>query len=500
MKILDNFMKQLNKPFIIKFSSKKNYLKKQFTSLIQRKNFKKIEQDDLNYLTTILPKEDILTSQSDLEYYNTDWLKKYKGDSPCVLKPKTTEQISKILKYCNSQKIAVVPQGGNTGLVGGSVPVFDEIIINLSKMNRIISYDELTSTLYCEAGCVLENLDSYLEKLNQTMPIDLGAKGSCFIGGNLATNAGGIHFVKYGSLRKNCKGLKAVTPDGAIIDCMSAMPKNNTGYDLKQLFIGSEGTLGIITECLIQTHPKMNYHELAVIAIDKFEDVLKIYEEVKEKLNDVISAIEFFDNNALIIQERHGRMSPISEKYPFYLIIEIGSHTENQNIKEMLENFLTNIELKNGVIAQDESQKKKIWELRETIAEGASKEGLVLSYDISLPLQNFYKIVEESKKRVGDLAEVIGYGHIGDYNLHLNVCYPKFVKDENFYKLQSIMEPFVYDFIQEVKGSISAEHGIGLCKAEFLNRSQTDDSIHLMKIIKNAVDPNGIMNPYKIYN
>jgi len=467
---------------------------------LQRKNYKVIDEQDIDYFKSVIAKDDVITNESDLIFFNTDWLKKYVGNAPVVLRPKTTEQISKILNYCNQKKIAVVPQGGNTGLVGGSVPVFDEVIINLSKMNKIISHDELTSTLHCEAGCILENLKNYVDALGQTMPIDLGAKGSCFIGGNLATNAGGIHFVKYGSMRKNCKGLKAVLADGSIIDSMSPLPKNNTGYDLKQIFIGSEGTLGIITECLIQTHPKMKNIELAIIALDKFTDVLKIYEQLKEEMGDLISAIEFFDNYSLIIQERHGRMNPLQEKNNFYLIIEIGSYSIDLNLKDILEDFLSKIDLKDGVIAQDEWQKKKIWDLRETIAEGASKEGLVLSYDISLPLPKFYEIVEETRRRVGYLAEVIAYGHIGDNNLHLNVCYNKFVKDENFHILESIMEPFVYDYIKDVKGSISAEHGIGICKSEYLNRSQTSDSIELMKIIKNALDPNGILNPYKIIN
>ena len=475
------------------------YIYKSFSKINRKNSFNKLSQKDLNYFRDILKKEDVITSQSDLDYYNTDWLKKYKGNAPVVLKPKSTEQVSKILKYCNINKLAVVPQGGNTGLVGGSVPVFDEIIINLSKMSSIYSYDELTSTLHCQAGCILENLNRYLENKGQIMPLDLGAKGSCFIGGNLATNAGGIHFVKYGSMRKNCKGLKAVLADGSIIDCTSAMPKNNTGYDLKQLFIGSEGTLGIITECLIQTYPKENYKELAMIAVEKFEDVIRIFTECKERLADVISAIEFFDTNALVIQEKHGRISPLREKFPFYLVIEVGSQSANSNIRETLEGFLSEINLQDGVIAQDETQKKKIWELRETIAEGASKGGLVLSYDISLPLQKFYEVVEQTRKRVDCLADVIAYGHIGDNNLHLNVCYCKFERDENFHKLEKIMEPFVYDFVQDCGGSISAEHGIGVCKAEYINRSQTNDSIELMKIIKSAMDPNGIMNPYKIF-
>jgi FAD/FMN-containing dehydrogenase len=467
---------------------------RKFSTTLERQNFKKLDEADVAHFKSIIPADDVLTS--DLEFYNTDWLRKYKGNSSLVLRPKTTEQISKILNYCNIKKLAVVPQGGNTGLVGGSVPVFDEIILSTTKMNKIHSFDTISSTIHCEAGCVLETLNNYVEEKGYTMPLDLGAKGSCQIGGNLATNAGGIHFVKHGSLRKNCKGLKAVLADGTIIDSMNPLPKNNTGYDLKQLFIGSEGTLGIITECLLNIPAKPKFNDLLLVSCEKFEDILNIYKNIKLHLEEVIYAIEFFDNESLLIQEKHGRISPLEQKYPFYLLIETASNNpENQKI---LEDFISIIEPLDGVIAQDESQKKKMWEIRETIQEGASREGIVLSYDISLPLQHFYEVVEESRKKVGDLAKVIGYGHIGDYNLHLNICYDKFECDENFHKIEKIMEPFIYDTLVKYRGSVSAEHGIGLHKVKYLDRTQNQNSIELMKLIKRTMDPNNILNPYKV--
>lgn len=469
---------------------------RKFSKKLERQKFNKLEEADITHFKSIIHQDDVLTS--DLEFYNTDWLRKYKGNSCLVLRPKTTEQVSKILTHCNLRKLAVVPQGGNTGLVGGSVPVFDEIIISTSKMNKIYSFDPISSTLHCDAGCILENLNNYVNEIEQgyTMPLDLGAKGSCQIGGNLATNAGGIHFVKHGSLRKNCKGIKAVLADGTIIDSMNPLPKNNTGYDLKQLFIGSEGTLGIITECLLNIPAKPKFNDLLLVACETFEEIVNIYKNIKLHLDEVIYAIEFFDNEALIIQEKHGRISPMKEKYPFYILIETASNNpENQKI---LEDFITIIEPLDGVIAQDETQKKKMWEIRETIQEGASREGIVLSYDISLPLQNFYEVVEESRRKVGNLAKVIGYGHIGDYNLHLNVCYDKFQRDENFDKIEKIMEPFIYDTLAKYRGSVSAEHGIGLHKVKYLDRTQNQNSIDLMKLLKRTIDPNNILNPYKL--
>jgi FAD/FMN-containing dehydrogenase len=482
----------------------------QNSSKIQRKNFKILNNKDLNYFKTILPPESILTelesntnsNSISLDAYNRDWSGKFKGNSKLVLKPKTSEEISKILSYCNYEKIAVNPQSGNTGLVGGSVPVHDEIILSMTKMNKIINFNKISNFLHCESGCILENLTNFLSEKGYSMPLDLGAKGSCLIGGNLSTNAGGIHFVKYNSLRSNCKGLKFVLPNGDIIDCLNSLPKNNTGYDLKQLMIGSEGTLGIITECIINTPLKSKYNDLAILSLNKFEDVIRVYEILKSELESKISAVEFFDDIVREIQYNCGRINPIREKYKFYLLIEIESNQENN--KELLQNFLEKLfekELINdAVIAQDETQKKKIWELRETINEGAKRNGITLSYDISLPLLNFYEIVEETRKRIGNLATVIGYGHIGDFNLHLNVCYNKKIMDSEFENIVDLMEPFIFDYLVSVGGSISAEHGIGLFKAKYLHKNHSFENLKMMKGIKNLIDPNGIMNPYKLFD
>jgi FAD/FMN-containing dehydrogenase len=256
------------------------------SSRIPRSAYKIIDNSDLNYFKTILPHESILTEN--LETYNTDWTNKFTGYSTLVLKPKTTEDISAILKYCYFNQLAVVPQSGNTGLVGGSFLVHDEIVISLSKMNIILNFNEISNNLHCEAGCILEELSNYLNSRGYVMPLDLGAKGSCMIGGNLATNAGGIHFVKYGSLRANCKGLKFVLPNGDIINSLKSLPKNNTGYDLKQLLIGSEGTLGIITEFMITTPIKAKFNDLALLAVESFDKVLKVYEKVKYDLSSFL--------------------------------------------------------------------------------------------------------------------------------------------------------------------------------------------------------------------
>jgi len=242
-------------------------------NLARNPAFNYITDKDVSIFEGILGPNAIITDEKELELHNMDWTKKYKGQSKLMLKPKTTEEVSAVLKHCNDRRLAIVPQGGNTGLVGGSQPVFDEIIVNFSRMNKIIDFDESYGILSCEAGCILQDLHTYLHDKGYLMPLDLGAKGSCFIGGNLATNAGGIHFIKYNSLHANCVGLQAVLPNGTVLDNMTTLRKDNTGYDLKHLFIGSEGTLGAITKCAILCPPNPRYKHLCMVSCRSFEAV-----------------------------------------------------------------------------------------------------------------------------------------------------------------------------------------------------------------------------------
>jgi len=473
-----------------------------FSNQIKRNDFKVIDENDIKHFEIILGENNVIKDSNELKKYNTDWLNLFIGSSKVVLNPKTTTEVSKILSYCNSQRIGVTPQGGNTSLCGGSVPVFDEVILNFQKMNKIINFDPISSTLHCEAGCILQTLNEFVEKQGFTMPIDLGAKGSCFIGGNLSTNAGGIHFVQHGSLRSNCKGIKAVIADGTVIENMLPLPKNNTGYDLKQLFIGSEGTLGVITECLIHCPRKLKFSEVALIGVNKFEDVIKIYQLSKNIIGNNLSAIEFFDSDSLKLIEKHtANRSPINKQYPFYILIESSSNTDDN--KDALQKLFEKIELDSdfdGIISEGENQFKKIWEIREDLGAVTVKEGITLSYDFSLNLKDFYKLVDMTRETLkGHPVVVTGFGHIGDYNLHLMVSYNKSVKDEEFKKIESIMEPWIFNKLGEFKGSISAEHGVGLHKIDYLNLTQQDTSINLMKSLKRVMDPNNILNPYKLY-
>ncbi|KKF96273.1 D-lactate dehydrogenase [cytochrome] 2 mitochondrial [Ceratocystis platani] len=445
-------------------------------------------------------------ASGDIAPFNEDWMRKYRGQSRLVLRPKTTEELSQALSYCNEHKLAVVPQGGNTGLVGGSVPVFDEIVISMSRMNQVVSFDDVSGVLVVEAGAVLEVTDQYLAERGYLFPLDLGAKGSCQIGGNVSTNAGGLRLLRYGSLHGSVLGVEAVLPDGRIVDDLCTLRKNNTGYDLKQLFIGAEGTIGVITKIAIQCPQRPQAVNVAFFGLESFEQVQRAFREAKGQLGEILSAFELMDSESQrMVSVAKGANRPM-EDYPFYCLIETsGSNSEHDY--EKLEKFLEDVMEKeivvDGVVAQDQTQITSLWGWREGIAEALGHWGAVYKYDVSIPLGEMYQLVEDVRVRMaeaglvgtgdGDLVVgIVGYGHMGDSNLHLNIAAHKY--DE---KIERVLEPFVYEWISKRGGSISAEHGLGVAKKKFIGYSRNETVLGMMKDIKKLYDPNGIMNPYK---
>lgn len=473
-------------------------------------DYKHLEEADFEKFKQILNDPNgIITDEHDLLFYNEDWMRKYKGQSKLVLKPKTTEQVSQILKYCNEKKLAVVPQGGNTGLVGGSIPIFDEIVISVANLNKIRSFDNVSGVLKTDAGVILENADNYLSDEGYIFPLDLGAKGSCHVGGVVATNAGGLRLLRYGSLHGSVLGLEVVLPDGTIYNSMDSLRKDNTGFDLKQMFIGSEGTIGIITGVSILCPARPNSFNVALLGVSSYEAVQKVFVESRKELGEILSAFEFMDGSSQILAGRHlNTPHPIeSQEFPFYILIETsGSNKEHDD--EKLENFLGNqMEsglVEDGIIAQDEAQVKSLWTWREEIPEASTMGGGVYKYDVSLPLKDLYGLVEAISERLEEeglvdmddtskpVVKAIGYGHVGDGNLHLNVCVREYSK-----RIEKVLEPFVYEWISKHKGSISAEHGLGFQKKNYIGYSKNDTEISMMKSLKNHYDPNKIMNPYK---
>ncbi|KAH8151047.1 uncharacterized protein LAJ45_04748 [Morchella importuna] len=489
-----------------------------YPHIARNPKFSTITADDIAHFQSICPVLSPSTGHtaSDLDPFNTDWMRKYRGQTTLVLKPTSTHQVSQILTYCHARALAVVPQGGNTGLVGGSVPIFDEIVINLSALNKIRSFDAVSGVLTADAGVILEVADQYLAQQSHLFPLDLGAKGSCHIGGNVATNAGGLRLLRYGSLHGSVLGVEAVLPDGTVLDDLSTLRKNNTGYDLKQLFIGSEGTLGIITGVSILCPQRPAATNVAFFALDSYEAVQRAFTMAKTELSEILSAFEMMDGRSQeLVAEVTGKRRPLEgEATPYYVLIETsGSNKEHDDAK--LEAFLEHVMeegvVSDGVLAQDETQARALWGWREGIPEVLGHWGGVYKYDVSIPLPQLYDLVRDVRARMveeGLLSEtdraaaetpaefpviaVTGYGHIGDSNLHLNVAVRAYDK-----RVEKVLEPFVYEWIQKVRGSVSAEHGLGVAKREFVGYSRGETELKVMKSLKDLFDPKGIMNPYK---
>ncbi|XP_058700489.1 D-2-hydroxyglutarate dehydrogenase, mitochondrial isoform X1 [Poecile atricapillus] len=462
---------------------------------VRRLPFARLGDSDVAFFERLMPGR-VVTGEEEVKAFNVDWLKSVRGCSQLVLKPQTTAEVSQVLRYCHEKNLAVNPQGGNTGLVGGSVPVFDEIILSTALMNQIISFDKVSGILVCQAGCVLERLNEYLEEQGFVMPLDLGAKGSCHIGGNVATNAGGLRLLRYGSLRGTVLGLEVVLADGSALDCLTSLRKDNTGYDLKQLFIGSEGTLGVITAVSILCPQKPKAVNVAFLGCQSFAKVLETFTTCRAMLGEILSAYEFMDEKCMELVERHLKLSRPVTGSPFYVLIETsGSNSthDEEKLSNFLEQAMASGLVTDGTVATDDKKIKALWSLRERITEALTHEGYVYKYDISLPVRKLYDLVTDMRARLGHSAKsVVGYGHLGDGNLHLNIT-----AESYSHSLLDAIEPFVYEWTAGCSGSISAEHGLGFKKKQFIQYSKPRQAVVLMQQFKAMLDPKGILNPYK---
>jgi FAD/FMN-containing dehydrogenase len=470
-----------------------------FGSMKRNSHFAILTDADLIEFRKILDNPaDVVDSSDDLEKYNRDWTGRYCGSATIALRPRTTEQVSRLLKYCNRRKLAVCPQGGNTGLVGGAVPVFDEIVLSLERLNRILHHDEVAGVLSAEAGCILETADNFVRERGFVMPLDLGAKGSCMLGGNVATNAGGLRVLRYGGLHGSVLGLQVVLADGTVLDGMGTCRKDNTGYDYKQLFIGSEGTLGVITKVNIATPPLPQSTNVALFSVAAFEDIKRLFGQARRDLGEILSAFEFWDVESQRLMDMHfpDNQLPIASGTFFVLVETSGSNAEHDQSKllRFLEDSVSLIV--DGTMAQDETQLKRLWALREGIPEACAREGIVYKYDISLPTAHMYDPVLALRARLDHPAikQIIGYGHFGDGNIHVNVATHQYES-----AVVAQIEPYIYELVREHGGSISAEHGVGVLKASQMGRfAKTPAEMVLLRKIKTLLDPQGILNPYKV--
>ncbi|KAI9315106.1 hypothetical protein BX666DRAFT_1959444 [Dichotomocladium elegans] len=479
------------------------------------KRFKELSPEDIAYFKSILPGECVLErnaiSVAEHAKYSCDWYNMFRANTAVILLPQTTEQVSKILKYCNDERIAVVPQSGNTSASGGSVPVFDEIIVSTEKMQRIRMFDELRGDLVCDAGCVLQDLDDFLIRAGFQIPLDLPARHKCRIGGNISTNAGGIRQMRFGNLHGSVMGLEVVLPDGTIIDNLTTMRKDNSGYHLKNLFIGSEGTLGFVTGVSIATAQIRDAVNVFIVALNSFEEVVQAYTHARRELPETVAAFEVLDTSTVEIVKQQGYQVPkgspfpISDRHPFYVVMETAGKDrdiEDLRADRFLEKMLKQNVFLEGAIARTPAEIARFWSWRDNVPKAIVQTGPTsIHFDISLKLPLLYKVVEDTRAwavkegLIGTkIRAVYGYGHVGDGNLHLTI--PCLVDDES---VREKIDDYVYAWTAKHGGSGSAEHGMGFMKAPYLSFTKSTTIIDNMRKIKNLFDPNGIMNPYKLF-
>ena len=462
----------------------------------------------LQELKSIVGSNNYIDDVQDMGAYLSDWRNHFSGQSPLILKPTSSKMVSDILLVCNENSLSVVPQGGNTGLVGGSVPSNerDEVVISLEKMNNILDIDPVNYTMTVEAGCILSNIQDEALNVNRIFPLSLAAEGSCQIGGNLSTNAGGTGVLRYGNAKELVLGLEVVLADGSIINSLKRLRKDNTGYDLKQLFMGSEGTLGIITKAVVKLFPIPKNKVSSIIALKNIHSTVTVLANLREKTGDSITAFEYMDRNCIdLLLNRLDIRDIFSDKYSHYALVELSSSRKNENLMSILEDAIASSirrgDIIDAIVATNESQSAQFWNLRESLPDLLKNNGDFVTFDISVPISQLNDLIEKAENKCSEIlinSKAYIFGHIGDGNLHYYLFNSQELSSNEFYNLREKIKTSVYDITMELDGSYSAEHGIGLAKKSELTKYSSQSEIALMQLIKKTLDSKNIMNPGKI--
>lgn len=457
-------------------------------------------------LIGIVGEANIKTQADALESFGRDWTRVHTPKPLAVVLPGSTEEVSQVVKFCLRHDLAMVPSGGRTGLAGGAVASAGELVISLERMRRIEKLDPVGLTAVVQAGVTTQALQEAAREIGLFFPLDLAAKGSCHIGGNIATNAGGVKFIRFGGMREQVLGIEVVLPNGDILDMNTGLRKNNTGYDLKQLFIGAEGTLGIITAATLKLAPPPRNLQVAVMSVRSFGNILKVAQTCN--LQGVqLTAFEFFTDVAheIVLKHSVGAKTPFAEKSPFYVLLEVEEGAQGSSVIEpLLENLFEKALIEDAVIAQSSAQFKELWGLRENITESIANHGHVRKNDISLAIDQLEPFIadldREVLSKVASDMQLVLFGHIGDGNLHINYVGPKSEAFAEFQSRARQVEETVFAILARYKGSISAEHGIGLLKKRDLLFSRSAPEIDMMRQFKRLLDPKNLMNPGKIFD
>jgi FAD/FMN-containing dehydrogenase len=437
--------------------------------------------------------------------YLEEWRGKYQGATPLLLKPASTAEVSAILRICQETGTPVVPQGGNTGLVGGQIP-HGEVLLSTKRLNRIRVLDKSGMTLTVEAGVTLAQVQTAAAEAGLLFPLSLASEGSCTIGGNIATNAGGTHVLRYGMTRALVLGLEAVQANGTVLDMMRALHKDNSGYDLKQIFIGSEGTLGVITAASLRLFPKPDVAVTAFAAVPSPDAALALLGAMQARTGGMLSAFELIPRIALDFVLRHvpGTRDPLAAPSPWYVLMEATGGRE-ANLTDSFENGLADAistgTVNDAVVAKSQAEAASLWKLRESISESQKREGSSIKHDIAVPVAAIPDFLAKATQAVLALvpgARAVSFGHLGDGNLHFNFNSPKAGDDPAFLAQWDEVQQTVHDIVKEFGGSISAEHGIGAMKVAALPRYKSHEELDAMRALKAAFDPKNILNPGKL--
>ena len=450
----------------------------------------------------------VLVAADDVAPFCTDWRGRYSGNALCVALPGSTEEVAAVVRACVAAGVAVVPQGGNTGLCGGATPTRGEVVVSLRRMNRIRAIDADNNSITVEAGCTLHAVQEAAREADRLFPLSLAAEGSATIGGNLSTNAGGVQVLRYGNARELTLGLEVVLADGRIWNGLRALRKDNTGYDLKHLFIGAEGTLGLITAATLKLFPRPRTHATAWVAVPDPASAVRLLGRLRDAAGDNVTAFEIVARPALELVLRHipNARDPLLGKPAWQVLIELGGSSDmggdlSATLERALEAAAEDGIVNDAVLATSEAQTAALWALRENVSEAQKIEGISIKHDIAVPVSRIAEFIaraDAALRAAFPEVRIICFGHIGDGNLHYNQSRSDAQSNDEFIAQTGAVNRIVHDLVHGLGGSISAEHGLGQLKREEVLRYKSQTEMDLMRAVKQALDPRGLMNPGKL--